>query len=155
MVAYFRRIPLSRKREQEAPPRPRLLYEPGPKRNGIPRKFNDGYLRGVAAEERFVRICAEAQRAGKFPAWLRAVMRGSNLADAHGIDFLARTSLDFIPIQVKSSWVGKEKFHAQADRRHIICIVINNRLTDEDIFRTTLEEVSHVWEMMCRARAAP
>lgn len=139
-------VPLSRSKPASA----------GPRRNGVPRKPNDGYEQGMAAEERFFRICAEFKAKGRFPHWLLEIVFASHQDDSNGTDGVAVTiTEDFlIPVQVKSSYAGKEKFREYAEWRHIVCIVVNFRRSDEEIFAEALDELSYIWEMMQLTKTA-
>jgi len=143
-------IPENRKQEQE-----KTWNSVASRKNGVPKKPNEGYERGVASEERFLQICRMYQRLGRFPSWLLEVRPGTVEDDHNGIDMNAHTTDGMrIPIQIKSSVTGKLKFHEDGERSHIICIAIMRHRTDEDIFSETIQEVSYIWEAVCCARAA-
>lgn len=126
--------------------------------NGNPRKPNDGYERGRAAEERFLSVCKNFQMRGRFPSGLMQIRSGTVKDDQNGIDMVAEvlveSEIKLVPIQIKSSLHGKEMFQTQSRYRHIICIVVMPSLSDDDIFNETIEQVDFVWEMMRLARAA-
>lgn len=127
----------------------------GPKRtrvNGTPKAPNDGYERGVSTEERFHRLCNDPAFADLRPHWLVAVEWSTVRDDQEGVDFWAITTLGRIPIQVKSSRIAKDKFEAQDERRHIVCIAILPHIPDKDMLTQAVMEIAEIWDALDRAR---
>ena len=152
------RIPEERKRQQER----EWARDPGhkkaeslPEGNPRPITVGDRNEKGRAAEKRFLRIHEEAKARGHFPPWLSSVVRASQKEDHLGIDSVAHTLEGLrIPLQIKSSEMGKDKFRQQAHRKHIPCIVVASHLSDEQIVARTIAEIAFIRDAMLRARAA-
>ena len=97
-------------------------------------------LKGVASEERFLRVCTQYLEHGRFPDWVVSFSRGTREDDSNQIDAWAHTSEGFrIAIQVKSQKGHAEKFRARAkeQNRHIIGVAAGPKVTDEEIFTAT------------------
>lgn len=146
MTAYFRALPRRIVMELEEE------LQPSPKINGAAKRYNDGYERGVVAEDRFLRVCNDQATKHLWPRWFIRVYRGSNKDDSVGIDFWAQTTAGRIPIQVKSSWRGRRKFHEQNSRRHIVCIVVSAQHSDHELVEATIREVEFIWDAMRKAK---
>ena len=123
------------------------------RRNGRPKKPNHGFEKGVAAERRFFGVCARKKGEGAFPSWLVGVRMSTTIEDSNGIDAVAETDIGIVPIQIKSSEAGRRLFRKKDKWRHIICIVVNQAATNDDIFNEMLSEVEYIWDNMRRARA--
>lgn len=150
-MAYYRRLPRNLRRTHEAEAARRHEM---PRRIVIPDRPGSGDELGARNEQRFFEICIRFQQAGHFPHWLLEIALSKPEDEPLGIDFIAKTIGAPIPIQVKSSEIGKDRFHEIPEMRHIPCIVVNDERADEKIFRTLLDEITHVWEMIELARAA-
>jgi len=166
MGSYQRRLPVELRREierevQNAPKalkRAEELAKSGSKVVIKPkqgRRPNRGYEEGVAAEERFFDVCHRYLHRGRFPPWYLEMLRGTVADDANGIDAKARVLLferdRLIPVQIKSSELGKAKFRAQVRWQHIPCIIVNDSFSDENIFTEVLQEISFIREQLLLA----
>ncbi len=154
-MTYCILLPLERRRVIEA----EMNNSPKPptghtqvRVNGTPRVPNDGYERGKETEDRFYRICNDPAYRHLCPEWFGCVEWGTPKDDHDGIDFWAVTTLGRIPIQVKSSRISRDKFHAQEDRRHIVCIVVLAQWPDADVVTKTIMEISFIWEALDKAQ---
>ena len=117
------------------------------------RRPNDGYETGTEAEERIFRICGRFKKQKRFPPWLEVVVRGTEGDDANGIDALTYVRLASgrqyeVPLQIKTSHIGKKKFHAMWKWRHIPCVVVLSHMTDSQVFEALCKEVLFVKEMI-------
>jgi len=156
VATYFRILPVELRREIEGASKStkghdRIVIKP--RRGKSP---NMSYEIGTEAEERFFFLCAKFETNGEFPRWLLEIHRGTVGDDSNGVDAHARVVTEMgkqhrVPIQIKSSYLGKKKFREKAEWRHIACVVVAQYSTDEEIFDLLLEEVSFVWEMLCLA----
>lgn len=112
-------------------------------------EVNYGFQRGKEAEERFLNLCKSAHEERKFPSWVEGFKRGNQEQDAKGIDVLALTispRVPFIPIQIKSSVVGREQFIAK--NKIIPCVVVAPHISDEKNLEFTLSEIIYMWEVL-------
>ncbi len=84
------------------------------------------------------------QRTRETPSWFHGVEGAHRIADLNGIDAIARiTDLNGrkpirVPIQIKSSWIGKQLYylkHPECWVNGVLVIVIQPALEDEDIRR--------------------
>jgi len=100
--------------------------------------------RGIASEDRFYRLLSFSPE--KIPKWITLVTSASPRNDVdEGIDFYVITSDDeTIPVDVKSSFVGKKNSLRENSSRKVCIIVIREEL-DDDSMRKQIIQILDRW----------
>ncbi len=112
----------------------------------------ESHRKGFANERRFRKLMNKAIKdcKKKFPdLYLRAVKKADTIWDHLGIDcFLVLKNrygeICRMPIQIKSSQAGKEKFLDESDessRENIFCVVVNENIPDKKIVRQVIRPI--------------
>ena len=102
-----------------------------------------GRLIGKLNEDRFLRIMTQAR---PFPGWYYGIRRATEEQDRHGIDFVVELDVMEVPLQIKSSLLGREQ-HKEEHHRHctlggftvnavIVCIGLSDAQIKHQAFQT-------------------
>ncbi len=91
--------------------------------------------RGLQAEEKVKRIFCKERKA-TWPVWLYGVRKGYEEEDHHGIDFVARTDIGDIFIQIKSSESGALNFKNHPKYNPLTALVVIKARDDEKVVST-------------------
>lgn len=95
---------------------------------------------GKESEQRFF-VALESHR-DSWPDWLKGVRQATVDEDQRGYDAFATLDIGVLPIQVKSSGAGLEKFQRRYSHSHAIGVVIRRESTSESIYKETLAALS-------------
>lgn len=107
----------------------------------VPMNTNDRALqdrkKGEASEDRFYRLLSDHLLV---PDWIVGVMPGSREDDSLGIDFYVLTSdSQSIPVNVKSSLVGRKGFKRKYSLRNVCPIVMREEFDDDRMIKKVVE----------------
>lgn len=96
-----------------------------------------GMLRGQGNEERVWRALEMLPR----PAWIISFRRATPQENAGGIDLVLRTSLGYLPLQIKSSPQSARRWRKRCERRGIVVetVVVRDNLSDTEILRRVID----------------
>lgn len=162
MATYFRKLPvevrqrIEKEMRQQEPLRTSRL-DAVVEKPLAGRRQNNGYEEGRMNEERVFAVGTRFRDAARAPEWFLGIARGTQREDAEGIDahvevHITRLETHRIPLQIKSSETGRRKFRKDPRRWHIPCVVVHERMTDEEVFDAILAEIRFVREAVLRAR---
>ncbi len=91
--------------------------------------------RGKKHEDRFIKAMEEGTN---FPSWYRGVRKATRAQDRRQIDAICDTDVGEIYIQIKSSHSGRIKFEEKHGRSGIVCVVVNETISEDTIREKTL-----------------
>lgn len=84
---------------------------------------------GTETEERFFNAVRTLQR----PVWFYGVRRARTVEDHNGYDAFATIDIGEVPIQIKRSYFGAEKYMRRYPGREIVLMVVTPGMVEEAI----------------------
>lgn len=95
---------------------------------------------GIESEQRFFEAFEEHR--SEWPGWLKSIRRATSKEDRMGYDAFAELDIGFLPIQIKSSEAGLDKFLRQYSHSHAVGVVVSRTSTSKSIYVDTLAGIS-------------
>lgn len=110
------------------------------------------HLRGLQTEGRL--FSTFNQPSTSLPDWFYGIRKGTRSDDQNGIDAFAITDVGEIPLQIKSSMRGMEKFWEQRPKSECVVLILHPEMIDVDVRAKTIRFVGARRRYLRRMRVA-